>query len=264
MYYGHIDHPVKNLDEWQVYRQRFRLDSEERHPESLGTIVSDLNASPQPVFLTLFPFFFRLGLYAMGLERFMTAFYDMPELIHEMFEHWSRLVLGTVQPFFDHGLRVDCVVFAEDLAYKTASHISPCLYREFWLPHLSPVISHMRDHGVKFFCVWTAGNIEPLLPVMMENGINWPLERNAITDPLALRRKYGRALRLGGGVPKEALIAGPAAIDAALADLAPLIADGGFMPAMDDMIPPEVPFTHYCHYAKRVLLLGSQPRNRRD
>ena len=73
MYYGHIDHPVKNLDDWHVYRQRFRLDSDERQPKSLETIVSDLNASPQPVFLTLFPFFFRLGLYTMGLEGFMTA-----------------------------------------------------------------------------------------------------------------------------------------------------------------------------------------------
>jgi uroporphyrinogen decarboxylase len=258
MYYGHVDHPIKCPDDWRAYRERFRLDSPGRLPQAVEATVAQLNGSPQPVGLVVFPFFFRLGFYSMGMERFLSAFYDAPGLIHEMFSHWSALVLGTVEPFLRHGLRVDCVVFAEDLAYKTTTHISPATYRQFWLPHQDPVVKRIRDHGVECVCVWTSGNVEPLLPLMMEHGINctWPLERNAIPDPVALRRKHGRTLRLGGGVPKEALIAGPDAIDAAFAALKPLTDDGGFLPAVDDMVPPEVPFSHYRHYVTRALALG--------
>jgi uroporphyrinogen decarboxylase len=257
MYYGHIDHPIKGPDDWRSYREHFRLDTGERQPKAIEATVAQLNAATQPVGLILFPFFFRLGFYTMGMERFMSAFYDAPGLIHDMFHHWSELVLGTVEPFLQRGLRVDCVVFAEDLAYKTTTHISPQIYREFWLPHQNPILARLRNHGVELFCIWTSGNVEPLLPLMMEHGINctWPLEKNAIPNPLALRRKYGRSLRLGGGVPKEAIISGPEAIDAAFAGLQALVDDGGFLPAVDDMIPPEVAFRHYRHYVDRATAL---------
>jgi len=98
-------------------------------------------------------------------------------------------------------------------------------------------------------CLWTAGNIVPLLPLVMRNGINctWPLERVAGMDPAMLRKRFGRELRLAGGISKEALIAGPEAIDREIEQLMPVVRDGGFIPALDDMPPAEVPLAHFAH-----------------
>ncbi|MBI4024252.1 MAG: hypothetical protein HY360_04675 [Verrucomicrobia bacterium] len=71
-------------------------------------------------------------------------------------------------------------------------------------------------------------------------------------DALALRHRYGHDLRLGGNIPKEALIAGPEAIDRAIERLMPMIAEGGLLPALDDMVPLEVPFAHYRHLIERL------------
>jgi len=49
------------------------------------------------------------------------------------------------------------------------------------------------------------------------------------------------------------LIAGPDSIDKNIERLMPIIAEGGFLPALDDMPPPEVPFAHYCHLIDRLL-----------
>jgi uroporphyrinogen decarboxylase len=77
-------------------------------------------------------------------------------------------------------------------------------------------------------------------------------------DPLAVRKKYGRALRLWGGVDKRELAKNPAAIDAHLRTLAPLVADGGFIPTVDHLVPPDVSLGNFEHYIarKQQLLRG--------
>ena len=54
-----------------------------------------------------------------------------------------------------------------------------------------------------------------------------------------------------GNVDKRALTAGPAAIDAELARLAPVVAEGGFIPLVDHGVPDDVPYAHYLYYLER-------------
>ncbi len=253
MYYGHVDHAIKTRQDWEECKWRFQAKTEGRRPADLDALAAELEACDQPVGVHIFPFFFRLAFYLMGMERFMTAFYEEPDLVHDMFSFWGQFVQETLQPLLQK-VRLDFVTFAEDLAYKQAPHISPRIYKEFWLPYQDPIVETLKAAGVPVICMWTAGNAEALLPLMLEHGINctWPLERAAGMDPLALRTRFGRALRLGGGIPKEALIAGPEAIDREIERLKPLMAEGGYVPAVDDMVPPEVPLATYRHYLDRM------------
>ena len=56
-------------------------------------------------------------------------------------------------------------------------------------------------------------------------------------DVLEVRRRYGKDLLIWGGVDKRALAHGPAAIDAELARLRPLIEEGGYIPHTDHFHP---------------------------
>jgi len=152
------------------------------------------------------------------------------------------------------------VSFAEDLAYRGGPHLSPKTYTEFFLRYQDPVVAELRAAGVKTINMYTSGNILSLLPLLMERGFNltWPLERACGMDPIELRRRFGRHLRLAGGVPKEALIAGPEAIDREIERLMPLIREGGYLPAVDDMVPPEVSFNSYCHYVDAIRAIRVQ------
>jgi uroporphyrinogen decarboxylase len=89
---------------------------------------------------------------------------------------------------------------------------------------------------------------------MMEHGLNctWPLEVMAGKDATALRQRFGRELLMGGNIPKEAVIAGPQAIDDEIERLTPLIQQGGFLPALDDMASPDMAFSHYQHLIRRL------------
>ncbi len=254
MYYGYIDHPVKSPADWLSYREHFRADSPGRLPEDIPAAVAALNASVYPVGLNFFPWFFRLGFYLLGMERFMTAVYDMPELLHAMFSFWSEFTITLVKPLLVAGLKLDFATFIEDLAYKNGPHFSPAIYREFWLPYQQPLLELLQQYHVPLICLWTAGNIEAYLPMLLEHGINctWPVERCSGMDPIVLRKQYGRRLLLGGGINKQAFIDGPAAIDAEIARLMPVIREGGFLPAIDDVVPPEVPFSTYRYYVEAL------------
>jgi len=252
MYYGHIEHPVANLDDWKRYRERFQAQTAGRVAANIDAICAELNAAEVPVGLDLFPFFFRLGFYALGMERFLTAFYDQPALIHTMFSDWSAFVLDVLRPVLTK-IRLDYVTIAEDLAYRGGPLISPEVYREFWLPYQDPIIRELQRHDVGLIAMWSAGDITALLPLLLEHGFTatWPLESPAM-DPYLLRARFGRELRLAGGISKQTLIDGPEAIDRELERLLPIIAEGGFLPAPDDCIPPEVPFATFRHYVEAV------------
>ena len=251
MYYGHIDHPVKNREDWLRYRERFLASSPERTIPDAEIVR--LNTSTNPVVLQLFPFFFRLGFYSMGMTPFMLAFYDTPDLVHEMFSFWSDFTLKVIRPFLGR-LKIDAVAFVEDLAYKSGPHLAPQIYRDFWLPYQVPIVEAVRKAGVPVVNCWTSGNLDALIPMLLEHGINstFICDRNSNMDPYRLRKQYGKDLLLGGGFPKDPLIKGPAAIDREIEYLMPMIRSGGFIPALDDVVPPEVPFSHFRHYIARL------------
>jgi len=261
MFYGHVDHPVKTRADWEAYKQRFDAATPGRIPDDWASRVAPgLDASEHPVGLGIFPFFFRLGFYAMGMERFLTAFHDEPDLMHDMFSHWSRFVMDTIRPILGT-VQVDYAMVAEDLAGKTGPLISPETYEAFWGPYQTPILRMLRDHGVPLICQWTAGQFEPLVDRMMAHGFNctWPLEVMAGMDAPVLRRRVGRELRLGGNIAKEAVLAGPSAIDREVDRLMPLIREGGFIPALDDMGAPDMPFAHYRHLIHRLKSIRLDP-----
>ncbi len=74
------------------------------------------------------------------------------------------------------------------------------------------------------------------------------MEVAAGMDVVALRREFGRGLRMAGGFDKRILAAGKAAIRKELARLRPVIEEGGYIPAIDHGTPPDVSFANVREY----------------
>jgi uroporphyrinogen decarboxylase len=253
MFYGHTDPPVAEPRDWETYRERFLISTQGRLPADwTEVIVPRLNASPDPVGFS-FLFFFRLGFYAMGMERFLTAFYEQPDLIHDMFSQWRDLLLALMAEALKV-VRVDYLVVCEDWAFKTAPLISPDIYRQFWAPCHGPILQLLREHGVPVLVLGSSGQFDVLLPDLLDVGWNCmgPVELIAGMDATALRKRYGRRMMFIGNIAKEAVIAGPEAIDNEIERLMPLIRSGGIVPAMDDMASPDMPFSHYRYMIERL------------
>jgi len=189
----------------------------------------------------------------MGVERLCMSFYDDPAFVEEMMDSVADFIIAMMDQILDH-TDIDIYGFWEDMAYKTAPLIGPELVRKFMLPRYRRVVDFLRARGVEWISLDSDGQITSLIPIWLEAGINilYPFEVQAGMDVLEVRRVFGKDLRMFGGVDKRALAAGPPAIDAELRRVAPLVAQGGYIPALDHSIPPDVSFSAYCYYMEQL------------
>jgi uroporphyrinogen decarboxylase len=189
----------------------------------------------------------------VGVERLCTLFYDDPAFVEEMMDADADLTIAIMDQVLDV-IGIDAFVFWEDMAYKTGPLLSPAMARRYMLPRYARVVEFLRGRGVEIIGLDSDGQIDPLIPVWLDAGLNmlYPFETQAGMDVLEVRRKYGKDLLLWGGVDKRAVAHGPAAIDAELARLRPLIEEGGYLPHTDHSFPPDVSFDNFRYYMEKL------------
>jgi len=137
------------------------------------------------------------------------------------------------------------------MCYKSGPMISPDMFRKFMMPRYKKLNDLLHSHGVDIIWVDSDGNVEQLIPLWLEVGVNyvWPLEVAAGNDAVTLRKKYGKDLILGGAIDKRALAKGKEAIREEVMSKVPfLIESGGYIPSVDHWVPPDVSFENYCFY----------------
>ncbi|MCL4506381.1 MAG: hypothetical protein M1434_13560 [Chloroflexi bacterium] len=258
----YISFPVSNMEQWNALKPRLRPFQERYEPYWWVFRVDGWRNRRHP--LIFGPNCSTLGFYwfsreLMGTEALSYAFYDQPELVHDMMEFHADFLIEAARPILEQ-TTVEYINLSEDLAYKNGPLISPKRYKEFVYPRLRRVVDFYKSHGVRYVGIDSDGNPETIIPMMMDAGVDviWPLERAADQDPVRLRRKFGRSLRLWGGVDKRELAKDRQAIDAHLCSFIPLIEEGGFIPAVDHTVPPDVSLKNFMYYMlrKKALLEG--------
>ncbi|MGC9469436.1 MAG: uroporphyrinogen decarboxylase family protein [Anaerolineae bacterium] len=146
----------------------------------------------------------------LGTEGLSYAWFDQPNLVHEIMEHRAHFLIEAARPVLKK-TTVEYICLNEDMAMKTGPLLSPRTYRKFIFPRMQRVVAFYKASGVRYVAVDTNGNPEPLIPLLMDAGVDivWPLERAADQDPVRLRAKYEKSLRLWSGVDKRVLAQGP-------------------------------------------------------
>jgi len=259
----YIEFPVRNREDFRRIRQRLIAADARRYPPDLDQRIAAWRKRTCPLVLgrncAANGFYWRAREW-MGTEALSYAWYDQPALVDEMMEFYADFIMETSRPVLEK-IEVEYFTFNEDMAMKTGPLLSPKIFRRFIFPHLKRMVAFFREHGVRYVAVDTDGDPTPLVPLLIEAGIDtlWPLERAANVDPVEYRRRFGRSLRLWGGVDKRVLNRGPAAIRAHLREFIPLIEEGGFIPTVDHTVPPDVSWDDFRYYmdAKMELLRGN-------
>lgn len=184
-------------------------------------------------------------------EPVVCLLHDDPHLVHDILNLYSdfgaRLaerVLGEVD--------VDCVVFSEPIGGNDGPLLSPQTYDAFVLASYRPILEAVRRRGVETIVYVSYANARALLPSVVRAGFNclWACEVNTeAMDYLALRRQFGRDLRLIGGIDLDVLLREKAAIRREMERVVPaLLAQGGYIPLADGRIRANTPFENYRYY----------------
>ncbi len=253
-----LRYPLQSRRDWeQEFLPRLDAASPQRYPADWVDRVARWRRRETPLGIQMGSIFGWLRNW-MGLEGIALALYDDPAWVHEMMDSMA----GFCCRCGERALRdvdLDYVLLWEDMAGKNGPLISPAAFCEFMMEPYRRLTGFIRDHGVDLIFVDSDGMVDPLIPLWLEGGVNglYPLERAAGMDAVAVRRTHGRALRLMGNIDKRALAIGGPAVEAELARVAPLIAEGGYVPWCDHYVPPDVPLQHYRSYVERLRGIGS-------
>jgi len=185
----------------------------------------------------------------LTFEGLAYAIYDYPDMIEDMVETACVLVEDSLDQLLPH-FKLDFAAGWEDICYKGGPIVSPKFFREIVMPRYKRISRKLHAAGVDIWYVDCDGDVRPILPAMMEGGVNclFPFEVNGCSHPAELLNKYGKDLRIMGGVDKIELGKGREAIKAYLHTLIPLVERGGYIPFCDHRCPPNVDPDDYLYY----------------
>ena len=249
--------PVETPDDWKAMKERFRADDPVRviPQQDIENVRAAMGTKMVGLFCT--GFYGQLRNW-MGMENLSCAFFEYPDMIHDMVNLWANLIVHQMDQL-PPDILVDHFGWWEDMASKNGPLVGPDMFRTFLQPGYHKVMQAAKKRGCVIGMVDCDGNPHDIVANWIEEGVNimFPLEVAAGVDPYAWRREFGRELRIKGGIAKEPLVRGGSAIDRELERIKPLLDQGGFIPHLDHLVPPDISFKNYCEYLeKKRRLIG--------
>ncbi len=135
-----------------------------------------------------------------GTEMILCAMVENPTWVTDMFSHGCDLALGLLDILWAEGFVFDELMWYDDMAYKNGMIFSKAMWKEMIMPYQKRTIEWAHKHGIKAH-LHCCGNIEALIPELIGIGLDVlnPMEVRADTDPIKLKRTYGKHLVLRGG-----------------------------------------------------------------
>ncbi len=258
-------HWPKNLDGLKKLASQLKADDPSRLPEDWEKKVVEWKERDYPLILRVHRgYFLSMGVH--GWRRFSDAIQllvDEPQLVQNWMELYAELSLRLVERILGQ-VKVDAALFSEPIGGNHGPLISPAMYSALVLKSYTPILEALRSHGVKMVIYRTYANTRLLLPEVVKAGFNclWACECNPqAMDYLAIRREFGKDLRLIGGIDSDALRQNQHDIQKAVMEVVPqLIQDGGYIPLADGRVREDVQFENYVYY-RRLLesVSGADP-----
>lgn len=247
-----VEYPVKTREDWKRVRDNYMdPDDPARFPENWEECVANLNSRDYPLQLT------HPGVYGcmrklIGDEQLCTMFYDDPELIHEMMGYCTDMVIRIWDKLTSR-IAFDLVEFWEDMASKNGPLVSPVTFRKFMKPNYLKVADYAKAHDIRILLVDSDGYTDNLADLMVESGVNamYPFEVLAGCDVASTLDRLPNMSAIGG-LDKNCMALGKAAMDAELDKARRLIKRGRYIPGPDHFVLSNVKFDSYRYFMERL------------
>ncbi len=257
-HYIYLEGSIDSRKDWEAMKARFNPSDVRRLPLDWGPeYFEHLNNSSQPVIpaMNWGPARGIKNGYMLGFDRYMEVLMEDPGLLQDIFSFWADFIISFLSPLLEN-VTVDAFVFKEDgMGYKTSTLISPAQFDAIYKPSMLKVTEFLRSHGVDVICYYSSGNLIPLIPSLLEAGVNMtmPVECAAGMDALDLRKRFGKDLLLMGNISRQAIMDGREAIEQEVMGKVPrLMEEGGYIPAFDDAIMEDMRYEDVLYCAELI------------
>ncbi|MCD6476475.1 MAG: hypothetical protein J7K85_09500 [Anaerolineaceae bacterium] len=190
-----------------------------------------------------------------GLVNLSYIMADDPDLVDEIIKTVADLSYKNLQTILEVNDDFDTAHYWEDISFKNGPLISPRFFKKAVGPYYKRNSELLNDHGINIISLDSDGNIDKLVPIWLNNGVNtmFPIEVGTWNASIApWREKYGRELRGVGGMNKVVFSRDYKAIDEEVERLKKLVDLGGYIPCPDHRIAPDGKWENVLYYVDRM------------
>jgi uroporphyrinogen decarboxylase len=209
---------------------------------------------------------FELSWYLRGLDQFlMDLIVDKP-FAHALLRKVTDLQKAKYGEFLKKtGKYLDIVRVGDDMGTQSQPFFSPALYREMIKPYHMEFFSFLKQHTDAALMFHSCGNIYPLLPDLIEAGIDIlnPVQVSAQDmEPERLKREFGDRLTFSGAIDTQRVLPCGTAqeveeeVRRRIQGLGP---GGGYIIASVHNIQPDVPAENVVALFRAGLRYGKYP-----
>ncbi len=247
-----MDNPVSDLDDWLAIKHHYEF-SEQRFAPEWEAQARQFQKEGYIVSVSI-PGGYDEPRQLMGDEGLLMAYYDQPEVIHDMLETMGETAFRVLDRV-SSTIEVDELNVHEDMAGISGPLIGPRQVTEFIKPYYRRIWDMLDSRGARVFRQDSDGDMRPVLPQFLDAGLNlmYPVEPTAGMDLVALREEYGTQMAFMGGLDKHVLRRSKAEIVAELEYKIPsMVASGGCILALDHRIPNGTPLENYRFYIDKA------------
>ena len=195
-----------------------------------------------------------------GHEIFMMAMIDDPEWVTDMCDTYAKVTVEMWEMLFAQEGAPNGIWFYEDMGFKGAPFMSPAMYRHFIQPSHELTCNYAHSKNLKVM-MHSCGFIEPLLPYMIEAGIDGlqTIEIKAGMDLVRIYKEFGDKIAFMGGIDVRTLYSNDRAIiDKELESKIPIVKEGfAYFLHSDHSIPKTVEYETYQYFIEKGLELGT-------
>jgi len=258
-----IEYPLKHLDEWPAYRDRWLPLDDGVYPDDWPQQAKELSARDYPLGVGMAGSFSVLrGLFGTALA--CTAFYDAPDTVRDILRQYREMAMRRNRRFLSD-VKVDFAHTGEDYCYRNGCFVSPRIYREFIVPHYREQADYLRSLGVDVLGIDSDGYVEDVIGLIEESGWNYleAFEPRAGNDVRRVRESHPTFI-IRGGLDKFAMDHSDfGEVDRLMDEIAaPMLEAGGYFPGIDHGLPPTTKFRTYLHFMDRLHELCNNPAGR--
>ena len=259
----YLEYPVHDRASWVEVRKE-RLDKQDgRFPDNWDELVEEYRHRDYPLGVGIGSLI-GVPRNLIGFENIAMMVLEQPELVEEIVEDLCQAVERALVRALRE-VQYDFACGWEDICFNSGPIVGVDFFRDVVAPRFKRITDLLHLHGVDIVQTDCDGNLTHIMPHLLDAGVNttFPTEVHAGTDPVPLRKQYGRQLRLWGGVDKMILLKDKAAIDRELQRLLPVVEEGGFIPHIDHLVQANASLDLYKHYLDRKrewFRVGGEPK----
>jgi uroporphyrinogen decarboxylase len=250
----HLAYPLASPEDWEkIFKPRLNA----ADPARIGAnLTQTLDALWDNNEIPVFHVGSLLGMPRnwMGFEEFCVTLASDRPFMERIIDDLTATTCQTIEAVADRLRgRVHHAHFWEDISFNAGPIVPPKFFNEVAVPRYRQITDLLRKKiGITHVSVDSDGDIRLLIDGWLDGGVNvmFPLEQNGHMDVVELRKRYGQDLGLMGGIDKVKMAQGGDVIRRDLERIAPVVAEGGFVPFCDHRCPPDVSLANYRHYVQ--------------